>query len=89
MDDEKLIVDEEEEEELNDEEDEKKTVKGDLHYRYVCPACTGNAYYAEDILEEHLQSNCRNCGAGLGGVEKESFIPLTDDQKESLRILGK
>lgn len=78
-----------EEVEENEEVEEVKeepvqSSAGGYQYRYVCPSCTGVAYYSEDILEEHPQGNCKNCGMPLGAVEVGSFIALTEDQKQAL-----
>jgi hypothetical protein len=53
-------------------------------HRYVCPACTGVAYYSSGVQTTHPVGNCQNCAAPLGAVEPGNFVELSDDQKQAL-----
>lgn len=59
-----------------------------LQYRYVCIACTGNAYYTSEIRDVHVKGICENCGATLPSVDKNNFILLTEDQKRAVNQLN-
>lgn len=61
---------------------------GGLTHRYVCPACTGVAYYSKGVVSAHEVSNCANCGMTLSTLEKGNFIELTDAQKDALKAQG-
>lgn len=67
---------------------ENVAAETEYQYRYVCPACTNVAYYAVVVSDEHPVSVCKNCGNSLGEVDQSSFVPLTEDQKQSLKELG-
>lgn len=68
----------------------KPQVNTGPNFRYADPACTGIAYYSEtNNAAVHPVSVCKNCGATLGPVEKDRFIPLTQNEKEQLKASEK
>jgi hypothetical protein len=56
-------------------------------FRYICEACSGNAYHTKGIPEDHPRSDCRNCGAVIADYRLENFIPLTEEEAESQEAL--
>lgn len=56
-------------------------------YRYQDEACSNIAFYAESKIGP-TPSVCQNCGAPITRVLEERFIPLTEDEKASLKALA-
>lgn len=72
-----------------EEQKEEVRVSHEPQYRYMCPACTGIAFYAANIGDQPEVAVCRNCGKGFSLVTTDRYIPLTDNEKEQLAALNK
>lgn len=67
-------------------EDEKREFADGEMYRYQCPACTGIAFYTDNPTGSN-PSTCRNCGASINNRNEDSFIALTENEREQLEAL--
>jgi hypothetical protein len=65
----------------------KEEVAGEVNYRYICPACSGNAFYARSLEEFH--SVCQNCAKASIERFEGNYVALTEDDRQSLRDLAK
>jgi hypothetical protein len=59
---------------------------GTVNYRYLCPACTGIAFYA--TTKDKFVSVCNSCGKAMPERFEGNYIPLTEDEKASLGVLN-
>lgn len=80
-------------EEINTEDQVQADVNSSANepqFRYVCEACTGIAFYTNSKPLAEFPSGviCRNCGLLLSRIKDENYIPLTESEKESLRVLA-
>lgn len=50
------------------------------YYKYLCPRCTGVAYYTNCIEIDHPQEGCNDCKLPLPPeVDETRFIELTEE----------
>lgn len=52
-------------------------------YRYQCEACSNIAFYAN--TKSDMAGQCQNCGMQIRGIFDDRFIPLTQEEKDSLK----
>lgn len=62
------------------------SASGGLTHRYICPACTGVAFYSRGDGEVP-SSICHNCGSEIGQINPENFVPLNESESQSLKDL--
>lgn len=58
------------------------------YYKYLCPRCTGVAYYTNCIEIEHPQECCSNCKLPLPqSVDDTRFVELTEEGAEDAGLI--